>query len=108
MPFDEAELKATPQNSDADVVFRDARSQIKEILDPEILRGAELKARRLRAESATCAEDLVEPTIARDIILSNAYLLILERASAMRYAPAVKLSLDLPLLCNPSLFGSRF
>lgn len=96
-PFDEAELIATPQYSDADVVFRDARFQIKEILDPEILRGAELKARRLRAELATRAEDLIEPEVARDIVLSNAYLLVLERASTMRYAPAVKSSLD--LLC---------
>ena len=97
VPFNDSELISTPQYSDADILFRDARFQIKEIPDPAILRGAELKARRLRVEAATCVEDLLEPAEAHDIILSNAYLLILDRATTQRYAPAVKASLD--LLC---------
>jgi hypothetical protein len=97
MPFEDSEFTVTPQYSDADVLFRDARFQVKEIAEPGIQRHAEFRSYRLRAESATCIEDLVEPTEARDIILSNAYLLIFERASSLRYAPAVKANLD--LLC---------
>jgi len=97
VPFTEAELSATPQYSDADVLFRGARFQIKEIPEPAIRRSAELKASRQRAESAICVEDLIEPVEAHDIIVSNAYILILERASTKRYPPAVKAHLD--LLC---------
>ena len=95
--YSDAELSVTPQYSDADVLFRDARFQIKEIPEPELRRSTELRSYRLRAESATCLEDLVEPAEARDIILSNAYQLILDCASTTKYAPAVKASLD--LLC---------
>jgi hypothetical protein len=95
--YSDAELSTTPQDSDADVLFRDARFQIKEIPEPELRRSEQLRSYRLRAESATCVEDLVEPAVAHDIILSNAYLLILECASSTRYAPAVKANLD--LLC---------
>ena len=97
VPFADGELKVQTVNSDVDVVFREARFQIKEITDPGERRHAEIKASLRRAERAVTLQDLIEPAEARDTLLADLHSLILAIASSPKYPPGVRATLD--LLC---------
>lgn len=85
-----------------DVVFRDARFEIKEILDPGRLRHAEYKLDLEKAQTATKPEDFLEPFTPLDITP----LQIVDRVRpeieglAFHYAPAARARMDLLFYVN--------
>ncbi len=84
-----------------DVIYKDAKFEVKEILDPGKRRHAEYKASLRRAENATSAADLLEEYRPRDILYSEMCALVVERlGSEKKYAPAVRRSLDLLFYVN--------
>ena len=91
------ELVPQPENCDADVVFCEARFQIKEITDATERRQAEIKAALRRAEQAHSRHELVEKPVARDIIVADLYSLIIRVASSAKYPRSVRATVD--LLC---------
>jgi hypothetical protein len=64
--FDEAEI-VSPEKDPPDVVFQDARFEIKEILDPGRKRHAEYKAALQKAFTITDPQDLLELYTPKDI-----------------------------------------
>lgn len=85
-----------------DVVFRDARFEIKEILDPGRLRHAEYKLDLEKAQAATKPEDFLEPFTPLDITP----LQIVDRLRpeleglALHYAPSARARMDLLFYVN--------
>lgn len=110
LSFREDELISLEQNNDADVLFRDASFQVKEITDPICKRDREVKEDLKRAENASRLEEVFEPSIGGDIVHVDAYPLVLAKASDVKYSRLTRQRLD--LLCyitrlhsylNPSL-----
>jgi hypothetical protein len=64
--FNETEI-VSPENDPPDVVFRDARFEIKEILDPGRKRHAEYKAALQKALTVTDPQDLLDQYTPKDI-----------------------------------------
>lgn len=64
--FDEAEI-VSPEKDPPDVVFRDTRFEIKEILDPGRMRHAEYKAALQKALTITDPQDLLKLYTPKDI-----------------------------------------
>jgi len=64
--YDEAEI-ISPEKDPPDVVFRDARFEIKEILDPGRKRHAEYKAALQKALAITDPQELLETYTPKDI-----------------------------------------
>lgn len=60
------ELHAQPQHSKVDVEFRDARFQVKEIPDPNIRRGAEIKDTYERVMKAKTLQETIGPGFVYD------------------------------------------
>lgn len=83
------------QYDDVDVKFRDANFQIKEIPNPDCRRSSEVRAAWDRAETAIQPEELFDIPNARDIEWVDAYPLILQSASDVRYPPTRRRKLDL-------------
>ena len=65
--FDISELRSQPQQSKVDVEFRDARFQVKEIPDPNLRRGDEIKIQYDRVMSAKTLQETVGPNDASDV-----------------------------------------
>jgi len=78
------ELRSLEQQSKVDVEFRDARFQIKEIVDPGSKRGAEVKANYRRVMVAKSLKDTIGPGFAYDVPpIANTYELILEKTQEL-------------------------
>ena len=86
-----------------DVVFRDARFEIKEILEENRRRTDEYKKALRIAETATNITDLFEEWSPTELKMRDALKIVATKASAeqKRYAPAVCQSLDLLFYLNP-------
>jgi hypothetical protein len=86
-----------------DVQFRDARFEIKEILDPDRRRHQEYKDSLEEANRATTPRDLVRPAPFNEIAIAKVYELVLqntEELSKNRYALALRRKLDLLFYVN--------
>ncbi len=99
--FDEAEV-ALPDDEPPDVVFRDARFEIKEILDPGRRRHAEYKALLQKALGATDPQELLEQFAPKDItpVQIGERIVSKLRGLEAHYAPAVRAKLDLLFYVN--------
>jgi hypothetical protein len=95
--FDETEV-LSPNDDPPDVTFRDARFEIKEVLDPGRRRHAEYKASLRKAVETSDPLDLVGQFTLQDNItplqLGNRILKELESFNG-HYAPSVRANLDL-------------
>lgn len=91
------ELVSPPENDNVDVVFRDARFQVKEIYDPAERRDDDIRESLELAKVAVTPRDLFPPLEARDIIVADLADLILSKASSVKYPPRDRWTLD--LLC---------
>lgn len=79
--FTADELRSPEQQSKVDVAFREARFQVKEILNPETHRGAEVKETYHRVIAAQTLQETVGPGFVYDTPSpSNSYDLIREKA----------------------------
>lgn len=101
MPHAEAEL-ALSADDPPDVSFRDARFEIKEILDPGRRRHDEYRAAYEKALAATTPSDLLTEFTPRHITLEKLYELVLDASleHQRKYAPAVCKGLDLLFYVN--------
>lgn len=101
IPFSRDEI-VTPDDDPPDVAFRDARFEVKEVLDPGRRQHQEYKQELARARELTNPRDLLEmftpKTIAVEAIhqLCRAYLESIER----KYPLSVRASLDLLFYVN--------
>ncbi|WP_247420936.1 DUF1780 domain-containing protein [Ralstonia pseudosolanacearum] len=84
-----------------DVEFREARFEIKEILDPGRRRHAEYKQELERTQYITEAKDLLTPFTPKDISVGDIYRLCLKEAASLdKYSPDFKRGTDLLLYVN--------
>jgi hypothetical protein len=99
--FDESEAVSS-DDEPPDVVFRDSRFEIKELLDPGRRRHAEYKASLQTALSATDPQDLMEQYSPQDITALQIGERILEKLKDLEnhYASAVRGQLDLLFYVN--------
>ena len=101
LPFDESEV-ITPNDEPPDVVFRDCRFEIKELLDLGRRRHAEYKASLQKALEATDPQDLLNQFSPQDITPQQIGDRILTELRALEnhYAPAVRERLDILFYVN--------
>lgn len=101
LAFDETEV-ITPDDEPPDVVFRDSRFEIKELLDPGRRRHAEYKESLQKALEATDPKDLLEQYTPQGITPEQIGGRILKELESLqnRYAPAVRRNLDLLFYVN--------
>ncbi|MCA1860783.1 DUF1780 domain-containing protein [Janthinobacterium sp. HSC-3S05] len=86
LPFEDSELVSQRQVSKIDVQFRFANFQIKEITDPNIKRGDEVRAAYKKVRDAKTLEDTLGPGFLYDVpMISSAYQLVREKASGAKY-----------------------
>lgn len=99
--FDETEL-LSPDDDPPDVTFRDARFEIKEILDPGRLRHAEYKVALKKAQETSDPQDLIEQFTPQDITPFQVGDRILKELEGLvdQYAPSVRACLDLLFYVN--------
>ena len=92
----------TPADEPPDVVFRDCRFEIKEILDSGRRRHAEYKASLQKALKTTDPKDLLEMYTPQDITPQQIGDRILKQLNALEnhYAPAARRSLDILFYIN--------
>lgn len=84
-----------------DVIYREARFEIKEILDSGKRRHTEYKESLRRVEEATSVADLLDECTPHDIHYSEMCRHVVDRLSKeKKYAPAVRRSLDLLFYVN--------
>ena len=84
-----------------DVIYKKAKFEVKEILDPGKRRHAEYKESLLLAKKAKSAEDLLEEYTPRDVRYSEMCQQVVDRLnSEQKYAPAVRRTLDLLFYIN--------
>jgi hypothetical protein len=99
--YDDKEVLSS-DDEPPDVDFRDARFEIKEVLDLGRLRHAEYKASLQRALETTDPQDLLKQFTPKDITplqLSDRILIELKNLTD-HYAPSVRTSLDLLFYVN--------
>lgn len=86
----------------SDVIFRDARFQVKEILDKDRKRGDEYKEELLKAEKATVLSDLLESYSPQMITCDDVAALVVNRASKLnrKYGPFERAAIDLLFYFN--------
>lgn len=99
MEFTEEELRSPHRYSKVDVVFRDARFQVKEILNPGSKRYRDIKARYERLMAANSLQDIEWPMFGYDVPpVTTIYKLITDEALSLsvekKYATE-KANLDL-------------
>ena len=92
----------SPDNDPPDVVFRDARFEIKEILDPGRRRHYEYKAELKRARTLTDPKDLLHIFTPKDETLSEIYRRCAGSTLALnnKYPLAVRAGMDLLFYVN--------
>lgn len=92
---------ASVKDDPPDVEFRDARFEIKEILDPDRHRHYEYKQELERVREITAAKDLLKKFTPKDIDLSEIYQLCHnEAAKHTKYSNDFKKQTDLLLYVN--------
>ncbi len=101
LSYDEAEV-ITPDDEPPDVVFRDCRFEIKEILDSGRRRHAEYKASLQKALKATDPQDLLEQFTPHDITPQQIGDRILKELKALQnhYALATRRNLEILFYVN--------
>jgi hypothetical protein len=99
--YDESEV-VTPKDDPPDVVFRDCRFEIKDVLDTGRRRHAEYKASLQKALEATDPQDLLELFTPQDITPQQIGSRIHSELQALQdhYAPAVRNQLDILFYVN--------
>jgi hypothetical protein len=99
--FADDEIKSS-EDEPPDVNFRDARFEIKEILDPGRRRHDEYRDELERARTLTKASDTLRSFYPKDISLDDIYQRCEEVVLALekKYPPAVRSSLDLLFYVN--------
>jgi hypothetical protein len=99
--FDESEI-INPDDDPPDVVFRDARFEIKEILDPGRQRHSEYKAELARARTLTDSKELGQMFTPRDEPLVDIYRRCENAAIALnnQYPAAFRSGIDLLFYVN--------
>lgn len=105
MRFEDNELAEAEEP--ADVSFRDARFQVKELMDRGRRRGDEFKESLRVAETADQQSDLLEPYCPKDMPLKLVADLCAGRAESLsnKYGPAEKAATDLLLYFNYLDYG---
>jgi len=91
------EFLSPPENDNIDVLFRDARFQVKEIYDPAERRDDDIRKSLEVAKQAVTPGDLFPLRKAQDIVVSDLAELVLSKASSVKYPPRDRAALD--LLC---------
>ena len=82
--FAKEELRSLEPENKADVAFRDGRFQVKEITDPDIRRGDEVRTVYERVEAAKTVEDILGPGLTYDTPpLINGYELVRKEAERL-------------------------
>jgi putative endonuclease (uncharacterized protein DUF1780) len=101
IPFTEGELQS-PSDDPPDVLFRDARFEIKEVLDPGRKRHLEYRQALERARKATSVSELLESFEPRDTTIQAVYDICLARVVDLdrKYPPSVRAGLDLLFYVN--------
>ena len=106
--FNEDELLSSPQDP-PDVLFRNAKFEIKEILSEGRRRHQEYKEGFEKGMSATTPADFIEMFTPKDIPISEVCSLILKEATNLakeKYSPATCKSIDLLFYVNlTDVFG---
>ena len=99
--FSESEI-VLANDDPPDVFFRDARFEIKEIMDPSRRRHAEYKEALEKARSATSPSQLVTEYTPKDITLQALYDLVVANSTeyARKYSRAFCRTLDLLYYVN--------
>ena len=99
LTFAVMELQSKEQSSKVDVEFRDARFQIKEIVNPNTRRTAEIKAISLQVAAARTLEEIVGPGFVYDTPpVADGYELVRDNAVQLAADPryrAIKGKIDL-------------
>ena len=99
LPFAPEEIKSQAQSSKVDVEFREARFQIKEIVNPNTRRTAEIKAIALQVAAAKTLEETVGPGFAYDTPpVTDGYELVRDYAAQLAVDPryrAIRGKIDL-------------
>ena len=92
----------SPDDDPPDVIFRDARFEIKEIQDPDRRRHDEYKAELKRARMLTDPKDLLQMFIPKDKTLSEIYRRCVESTLSLekKYPLVVRSSMDLLFYVN--------
>lgn len=92
---------ASPSDEPPDVVFFEARFEIKEIMDAGKRRHAEYKESLRRAKEAKCVDELFETYTPKDVTYIELCELAKEALPKIRqYAPATQRELDLLFYIN--------
>lgn len=101
LSYDEPEV-VTPNDEPPDVVFRDCRFEIKELLDPGRRRHAEYKASLQKALKTTDPQDLLEQYTPQDITPQQIGDRILKELKVLQehYAPSARRHLDVLFYVN--------
>jgi hypothetical protein len=101
IPYSQSEI-ISPDDDPPDVEFRDARFEIKEILDPGRRRHDEYKQELERARSLTNPKELLKMFTPKDSSLEEIYRLCEQVALSLdnKYPKAVRSKLDLLLYVN--------
>lgn len=98
--FEESEL-LSPDQDPPDVIFRNARFEIKEILDPGRRRHAEYKEKLEYAKTITDPKQLLREFTPIDKTVTEVYELCLKEAQGLiKYPPAVRADTDLLFYVN--------
>lgn len=101
LSYDEPEV-VPPDDEPPDVVFRDGRFEIKEILDPGRRRHAEYKASLQKALDATDPQDLLEEFTPQDVTPQQIGDRVLKELETLQeyYAPSARRHLDILFYVN--------
>ncbi|MGO9613130.1 MAG: DUF1780 domain-containing protein [Dissulfurispiraceae bacterium] len=99
--FDERDV-VSPDDDPPDVVFRDARFEIKDVLDPGRRRHAEYKVELQKALETSDPQDLLRQFTPKDITPLQVGERILSELKRLNdhYAPSVRANLDLLFYVN--------
>jgi hypothetical protein len=103
IPYSQNEI-VSPDDDPPDIEFRDARFEIKEILDPDRRRHDEYKQELKRVRSLTDPKELLTSFTPKDRSVEEIYRLCEEVAFSFekKYPEAVRSALDLLLYVNLS------
>lgn len=99
--FNETEI-VSPDDDPPDTIFRDARFEIKEILNPQRRRHSEYKAELKRVQIISNPQDLLKSFTPQDITPQQVSVLILNELKDIsdHYAPSVRTNIDLLFYVN--------
>lgn len=97
--FDPIAVRCYPGDATPDVVYRDSRFEVKEVLDAGRKPHEETK-RHLELEASLGRRILREAAPARAVYPEGIGQLLLERLSLLKYRPSERSTLDMLFYCN--------